>query len=82
MISEGNSSAGMVSERDEDGAEKWIMDGKGGRQMAAAGDGSGRRVLAEPISNCIGGLACFITMYFTLYRKLRMGRNAEFQSEY
>lgn len=26
--------------------------------------------LAEPISNCIGGLACFITMYFTLYRKL------------
>ena len=26
--------------------------------------------LAEPISNLIGGLACFITMYFTLYRKL------------
>lgn len=26
---------------------------------------------AEPISNCIGGLACFITMYFTLYRKLK-----------
>ena len=26
--------------------------------------------LAEPISNLIGGLACFITMYFTLYRRL------------
>lgn len=28
---------------------------------------------AEPISNCIGGLACFITMYFVLYRKLQVG---------
>ena len=26
---------------------------------------------AEPISNCIGGLACFITMYATLYRNLK-----------
>lgn len=26
--------------------------------------------LAEPISNVIGGLACFITMYFTVYRKI------------
>ena len=26
--------------------------------------------LAEPISNAIGGLACFVTMYFTVYRKL------------
>ncbi len=26
--------------------------------------------LAEPISNVIGGLACFLTMWFTLYRKL------------
>lgn len=26
--------------------------------------------LAEPISNVIGGLACFLTMYFTVYRKL------------
>lgn len=26
--------------------------------------------LAEPISNAVGGLACFITMYFTVYRKL------------
>lgn len=26
--------------------------------------------LAEPISNAIGGLACFLTMYLTLYRKL------------
>lgn len=29
--------------------------------------------LAEPISNAIGGLACFVTMYLVLYRKL--GRN-------
>ena len=26
--------------------------------------------LAEPISNAIGGLACFITMYRTVYKKL------------
>ena len=26
--------------------------------------------LAEPISNAVGGLACFVTMYFVLYRKL------------
>ncbi len=26
--------------------------------------------LAEPVSNLIGGLACFITMYVTVYRKL------------
>lgn len=26
--------------------------------------------LAEPISNLVGGLACFITMFFLLYRKL------------
>lgn len=26
--------------------------------------------LAEPISNAIGGLACFITMWFTVYKKL------------
>ncbi|MCC8101770.1 MAG: MATE family efflux transporter [Clostridiales bacterium] len=26
--------------------------------------------IAEPISNLVGGLACFLTMYFTLYRKL------------
>ena len=27
--------------------------------------------IAEPISNAIGGLACAITMYFTVYRKLK-----------
>ena len=27
--------------------------------------------LAEPISNVIGGLACFLTMYFTVYRRLK-----------
>lgn len=26
--------------------------------------------IAEPVSNLIGGLACFVTMYFTVYRKL------------
>ena len=26
--------------------------------------------LAEPISNVIGGIACFATMYFTVYRKI------------
>lgn len=29
---------------------------------------------AEPISNVVGGLACYLTMYFTLYR--RLGRDA------
>ncbi len=35
-----------------------------------AGLGTKGVFLAEPISNLIGGLACFITMYVTLYRKL------------
>lgn len=26
--------------------------------------------LAEPVSNLVGGLACFVTMYFTVYRRL------------
>ncbi len=26
--------------------------------------------IAEPVSNLLGGLACFITMYVTVYRKL------------
>ena len=26
---------------------------------------------AEPISNLLGGMASFLTMYFTVYRKLR-----------
>lgn len=33
--------------------------------------------LAEPISNAIGGLACFVTMYFVLYRKLGRGQEGE-----
>ena len=33
--------------------------------------------LAEPISNAIGGLACFVTMYFTVYRKLSESKTAE-----
>ncbi len=31
--------------------------------------------IAEPISNVIGGLACFVTMWLTLYRKLPDGRS-------
>ena len=31
--------------------------------------------LAEPISNAVGGLACFVTMYFVLYRKLGRDQN-------
>jgi hypothetical protein len=26
--------------------------------------------MAEPVSNVVGGLASFITMYFTVYRRL------------
>ena len=26
--------------------------------------------IAEPVSNLLGGAACFLTMYFTVYRKL------------
>lgn len=33
--------------------------------------------LAEPISNAIGGLACFLTMYFTVYRKLDKRQKAQ-----
>ncbi len=38
--------------------------------LPALGFGVEGVFLAEPISNAIGGLACFITMYFTVYRKL------------
>ena len=31
--------------------------------------------LAEPISNVIGGLACYLTMRFTLYKKLGKSKN-------
>jgi putative MATE family efflux protein len=33
--------------------------------------------LAEPVSNAIGGLACFITMYFSLYKKLKKEEEME-----
>ena len=33
------------------------------------GFGANGVYIAEPISNVIGGLACYITMYFTVYRK-------------
>ncbi|ORX85982.1 MATE efflux family protein [Anaeromyces robustus] len=35
--------------------------------------------IAEPISNAVGGLASFLTMYFTIYRKL--GKTKENESE-
>ena len=38
--------------------------------LPAIGFGVNGVFLAEPISNAIGGLACFITMYRTVYRKL------------
>ncbi len=31
--------------------------------------------LAEPVSNAIGGVACFVTMYVTLYQKLKREEN-------
>lgn len=33
--------------------------------------------LAEPISNAIGGLACFITMWMTVYRRMGHDRTAD-----
>ena len=33
--------------------------------------------MAEPISNVIGGLACFTTMYFTVYRKLDAAKHLQ-----
>ncbi len=38
--------------------------------LPAIGFGVEGVFLAEPISNAIGGLACFLTMYVTVYRKL------------
>ena len=38
--------------------------------LPAAGWGADGVFLAEPISNVLGGLACIITMYFTVYRPL------------
>ena len=32
--------------------------------------------LAEPISNAVGGLACFLTMLFTVYRSLKTSQPA------
>ncbi len=38
--------------------------------LPSVGFGAAGVYLAEPISNALGGLACFITMYVTIYRKL------------
>lgn len=38
--------------------------------LPAVGFGVNGVFLAEPISNVVGGLACFLTMWLTLYRKL------------
>jgi len=37
--------------------------------------------IAEPISNAIGGLASFLTMYFTIYRKLGKIKETEEEKE-
>jgi len=42
--------------------------------LPAVGFGVSGVFLAEPISNFIGGLASFFTMYFTVYRKLSRSR--------
>jgi len=41
--------------------------------LPAVGFGVNGVFWAEPISNAIGGLACFLTMYFCVYRKLPKG---------
>ena len=38
--------------------------------LPAVGFGADGVFLAEPISNVLGGLACILTMYFTVYRRL------------
>lgn len=38
--------------------------------LPAVGLGTKGVFLAEPVSNVVGGSACFLTMYFTVYRKL------------
>ncbi len=38
--------------------------------LPRAGFGADGVFLAEPISNALGGLACFLTMWFTVYRRL------------
>ena len=40
--------------------------------LPALGLGYNGVFLAEPISNVIGGLACILTMYFTVYRRLKV----------
>lgn len=41
--------------------------------LPAVGFGVKGVFLAEPISNVVGGTACFVTMYFTIYRRLKQG---------
>ena len=41
--------------------------------LPAVGFGVKGVFLAEPISNVIGGTACFVTMYLTVYRRLGQG---------
>ena len=38
-------------------------------------------VAAEPVSDVLGGLACFTTMYFTVYRKLKTGEPLGFSKK-
>ena len=43
-----------------------------GKDRQAVGFGVKGVFLAEPISNVLGGIACYLTMRMTLYRKLEM----------
>ena len=44
--------------------------------LPAVGFGVKGVFLAEPVSNLVGGTACFVTMYFTVYRKLGKLQNS------
>lgn len=54
--------SGIPVDDPDRGAHLSVRDGRHAAFSIARG--------AEPISNAIGGLACFVIMYFSLYRKL------------
>lgn len=49
--------------------------------LPAVGYGVKGVFLAEPISNVIGGTACFVTMYFTVYRRLKVKEEKNHRTE-
>ena len=48
--------------------------------LPAVGMGVKGVFLAEPISNVVGGSACFLTMYFTVYRRLKKSEESGVRS--